>query len=112
MSGSILAGADRMRLENGMELRLLSALEVLQVRRQAEELAEHDRERALCSNACLIARVLEEEGKPVFESGGQVLAGMTLEEIGALAKTWSEFNRRENPSVREKAEETELLKKN
>ena len=35
---SILAGADRMELENGMELRLLSALEVLEARREAEEL--------------------------------------------------------------------------
>ena len=37
---SILAGADRMELENGMELRLLSALEVLEARREAEELVK------------------------------------------------------------------------
>ena len=35
MSLSILAGEDRMSLENGMDLRLLSALEVLQARREA-----------------------------------------------------------------------------
>lgn len=35
MVWSILAGADRMELENGMELRLLSALEVLEARREA-----------------------------------------------------------------------------
>ena len=48
---SILAGADRMELENGMELRLLSALEVLEARREAAQLAESQEERALCSNA-------------------------------------------------------------
>ena len=38
MAPSILAGQDRLPLNNGMELRLLSALEVLQARREAEEL--------------------------------------------------------------------------
>ena len=37
MGGSILAGRDRVSLDNGMELRLLSALEVLQARREAAE---------------------------------------------------------------------------
>ena len=37
---SILAGAQRLRLEDGSELRLLSALEVLEARREAEELAD------------------------------------------------------------------------
>ena len=58
MGRSILAGQDRMSLENGFDLRLLSALEVLQARREADELAGDGRERALCSNACLLARAL------------------------------------------------------
>ena len=40
MGASILAGRDRMDLDNGMRLRLLSALEVLQARREAEELVK------------------------------------------------------------------------
>ena len=40
MGASILAGRDRMDLDNGMQLRLLSALEVLQARREAEELVK------------------------------------------------------------------------
>ena len=35
MEYSILAGRDRISLNNGMDLRLLSALEVLQARREA-----------------------------------------------------------------------------
>ena len=58
MGASILAGRDRFSLDNGMDLRLLSALEVLQARREAGELAREDRERALCSNACLLAQEL------------------------------------------------------
>lgn len=94
MGASILAQRDRVTLENGMSLRLLSALEVLQARREAAELAGEDRERALCSNACLLARALEErEGVPVFADGRAVLAGMTVEEIAALAAQWSEWRK-------------------
>ena len=84
MPASILARRDRVCLENGFDLRLLSALEVLQARREAEELAKGDRERALCSNACLLARALErsEDQTPVFAGGQEVLSGLTVEEIG------------------------------
>ena len=70
MGYSILSRRDRIELENGMFLRLLSALELMQARRAASLLAEEEQERALCSNACLLARALEEEpGKPLFHSG-------------------------------------------
>ena len=107
MEGSILAGRDRFPLENGMRLRLLSALEVLQARREA-------RERALCSNACLLARALEHEqsGEPVFPSGQAALAGLTVEEIASLAARWSEFSRSENPGPEISREGLEKLKKN
>ena len=111
MGASILAGRDRMDLDNGMRLRLLSALEVLQARREAE-LAQSERERALCSNACLLSRALEtQEGEPVFSSGREVLAGLRVEEIAALAGTWSRFNREENPGLAMEAEQAENVKK-
>lgn len=113
MSASILAGRDRMDLDNGMQLRLLSALEVLQARREAEELTQEERERPLCSNACLLSRALEtQEGEPVFSSGREVLSGLRVEEIAALAGTWSRFNREENPSLTMGAEQVEEVKKN
>ena len=113
MGASILAGRDRMALDNGMSLRLLSALEVLQARREAEELAQSERERALCSNACLLARALEtQEGEPVFSSGREVLSGLRVEEIAALAERWSRFNRSENPALTMDAEQAEDVKKN
>lgn len=112
MSPSILAGRDRMALDNGMNLRLLSALEVLQARREAESLCRSSSERALCSNACLLARALEtQEGEPVFSSGEAVLSGLRVEEISALARTWSQFNREENPPLTLSREQAEQVKK-
>ena len=113
METSILARWNCLTLDNGMRLRLLSALEVLQARREAEGLAQAPRERALCSNACLLSRALETaEGSPVFSSGEAVLAGLRVEEISTLAKTWSQFNREENPPLTMGQEEAEELKKN
>lgn len=114
MGRSILAGRDRMSLENGFDLRLLSALEVLQARREADELAGDGRERALCSNACLLARALErsEDRKPVFSDGQAVLAGLTAEEIAALAARWSRFSRENDPGLDLSEEALEEVKKN
>lgn len=114
MGQSILAGRDRISLENGFDLRLLSALEVLQARREGAELAGENRERALCSNACLLARALErtEDGQPVFDSGRAVLAGLTVEEIAALAGRWSVFSRESGPGLDLSQEELEDVKQN
>ncbi len=113
MTQSILAGRDRVSLENGFDLRLLSALEVLQARREAWELAGEDRERALCSNACLLARALErtEDCQPVFADGRAVLAGLTVEEIDALAGRWSAFCRESGPGLDLSQEELEGVKR-
>ena len=109
--GGILAGKRRIEAGEGRTLRLLSALEVLEARREAAELAREDRERALCANACLLARALEKRGRPVYDSGEAVLAAMTAEEIGALAKRWSDFRRAENPSAEDGEERVDALKK-
>ena len=108
-----MAGQDRISLENGFDLRLLSALEVLQARREAAELTGEDRERALCSNACLLARALErsEDRRPVFDSGRAVLAGLTVEEIAALAGRWSMFSRESGPGLDLSREELEGVKR-
>ena len=80
------------------ELRLLSAREVLEARREGDELARDGAERALCRNACLIARALERKGQPVFEDGQAVLGKLRVEDIGRLADAWAAFNRESNPS--------------
>ena len=108
---SILSRRDRLRLEDGRELRLLSALEVLEAGQEAGELAKSEEERALCANACLLARALERRRKPLFASGREVLEGLSAREIGALARRWNELDRAENPSPEDGAEDVLALKK-
>ena len=75
----MLERRERLKLEDGRELRLLSALEVLEARREAEGLARGEAEAALCANACLLARALERGGQPVrsgrWRAGGPPLTG-------------------------------------
>ena len=56
MGLSILAQRDRISLGNGFDLRLLSALEVLQAHREGRELAEGDEELELCAATAVTAR--------------------------------------------------------
>lgn len=108
----MLERRERLKLEDGRELRLLSALEVLEARREAEGLARGEAEAALCANACLLARALEtQEGERVFSSGEAVLAGLRVEEISNLARTWSRFNREENPPLTLNQEQADEVKK-
>lgn len=108
----MLARRDRMTLDNGFDLRLLSALETLQARREGLELASDGRERALCANACLLSRALErtEDHSPAFPDGRAVLAGLTAEEIAALAARWDAFRRESDPGLELSEEELERVK--
>ena len=103
-------GPDRTRTDEG-ELRLLSAWEVLEARREGDALARDGRERALCRNACLIARALERHGKPVFEDGQAVLDGLRVEDIARLADAWAAFDREHDPSPLDGEEELDRRKK-
>ena len=107
----VLRKPRRLRLSGGQTLRLLTAMEVLEARREAEELAREGRERAVCSNACLLARALERRGVPVFADGQAVLEHLRVEEIGELARKWAGFNRAENFGSGWGAEAAETLKK-
>ena len=93
-------------------LRLLTAWELLAARAEAERCCRDEAELGLWQNACLLARALEtQEGKPVFSSGEAVLSGLRVEEISALARTWSQFNREENPPLTLSREQAEQVKK-
>ena len=65
----ILTASPRQRLPGGVQLRLLTAQEVLEARREATALAGEDRDRALCSNACLVARAVVRRWK-LWPAGG------------------------------------------
>ena len=111
MDGGFLALPRRTDAGGGRTLRLLSAREVLEARREGDALARDGRERALCHNACLVAKALEQKGKPVFESGKAALDALRVEDIGLLADAWAAFNREYNPSPLDGAQEIERRKK-
>lgn len=108
---SLVGEARRRKLEDGSFLRNLTAMEVLEAKREALSLSSEERELALCSNACLLARAWEKEGKPFFSSGEAVLAALSVSEIVRLTRLWSEFEREENPGFSEGEERIESLKK-
>ncbi|MBD5085576.1 MAG: hypothetical protein HDT33_11145 [Clostridiales bacterium] len=110
MDRAFWAGPDRVKVKEGT-LRLLSAREVLEARREGGELTQNGRERALCRNACLVARALERGGRPVFESGQAALDGLRVEDIARLADAWAAFNRECNPSPLDGEEEIQRRKK-
>ena len=106
----MLAGPDRLKVDGG-ELRLLSAREVLEARREGDALARDGRERALCRNACLVARALERRGRPAFADGAAVLDALRVEDIARLSGAWAEFNRACNPSPLDGEQEISRRKK-
>lgn len=110
MDGRFWAGPDRVKVDAG-ELRLLSAWEVLDARREGDALAGEGGGRTLCRNACLIARALERKGRPVFADGRAALDGLRVEDISRLADAWGAFNREANPSPLDGEEEIQRRKK-
>ena len=96
----LAAGRTDRTLENGVRLRLLTARELLEARREAAELAKDGKELALCSNACLVARaVLGHTGRRRYRDGTEVLERLTPGEIEALAKCWARFRKEVSPGL-------------
>lgn len=106
MDREMMALSGRLSLGNGVVLRLLSGMELLEARREAAGLARLPGERPLCSNACLLARALWMEGEeePLFADGEQVLIALTAEEIEGLCGRWDEFRRSTIPNFCESVE--------
>ena len=111
MDSGFWADPDRVRVGGGRTLRLLSAREVLEARREGDKLALDGKERALCRNACLVARALERKGRPVFDDGQAALDGLRVEDIQRLADAWAELNRASNPSPLADEQEIQRRKK-
>ena len=111
MDGGILAGPRRTDAGGGRTLRLVSAREVLEARREGDALARDGGERALCRNACLVAKALERKGKPVFESGQAALDALRVEDIAGLADAWAGFNRTQTPTPLDGEQEIQRRKK-
>lgn len=108
--GAFWLGRERLEVPEGT-LRLLSAREILEARREGLELAADGGEAALCANACLVARALERDGAPVYPDGRAVLEALRVEDIVRLADRWGQFDREFDPSVLDGEERTQARKK-
>lgn len=111
MSYGLLSGISSMKVEGGYTLHLLSALEILQARREGLSMAQNGLEQALCTNACLLSRALTRGGAPLYEDGEAVLSHMTPQEIERLSQIWYQFSRQENPSPEDSQEPVNQIKK-
>lgn len=100
-------GLTALPLADGRSLRLLADREILEARREGLTM---EGDRALNSNACLLARALVWEGEPVYLSGRAVRKALSPEEIQDLAGAWAAFDRRENPGLTAPADRVEDLK--
>ena len=100
-------GLTALPLADGRSLRLLTDREILEARREGLTM---EGDRALNSNACLLARALVREGEPVYLSGRAVRKALSPEEIQDLAGAWAAFDRRENPGLTAPAARVEDLK--
>ena len=99
MMGGLLELPRERGLGEGWSLRLLTAREEMECRREGLELAaeEGGGQEALCANACLVARVLRRRGKAVFGSGREALERLTAGQIARLAGQWGEFDQECDP---------------
>ena len=107
----LTAGRRRKKLSDGSDLRILSALEVLEARREAEEMGGTEEEQALYSNACLLARAWEKRGKPCYASAEGILKNLSVSQVQNLAGLWAEFDREENPGFSVHQKRLDALKK-
>ena len=94
------------------ELRILSAREMLALRRGAASGDFDDaQQRALWSNAALLSLALCRNGEAVFADAEAVLSALGVGEINALIGRYAELDGTVNPSAEDGRGEIEALKK-
>ncbi len=106
------AGRDALAVTGGVSLRLLTAAEMLEARREGSTLAGADEgARALWVNAAILARALVRGGAALYPSARAVAEALSVSQIQRLAALWAAFDREENPGLGISQEEVEALKK-
>lgn len=83
-----LGGSRREALGGGLELRVLSAWELLQAQREGCELAGQEQEKGLCVNAAIVSKALRRGESPAFADGKSVLSRMSAEQIEELMERY------------------------
>ena len=90
-------------------LRLLSAWELLQARREAERCCDDPAESGLWQNACLIARAAVRGHRRRYPSGAAVLQRCTPEQIEQMTRAYQSMAERMDPHCGQPTERTEKM---
>lgn len=98
-------------MADGTQVRILTAMELLEARREAAELCMREEEAALCANACILAKAWRKDGVALFTSGEAVLQACSAVEIARVAAVWADWEREENPKLSESEGRVDVLKK-
>lgn len=99
---TLFAGSGKRRLEDGWELRVVSAFAVLQARREAlERSAQDDGALGLWMNACVLARALYKDGQRAFSDGEAVMQAASAEKIERWMQAYAALCREDNPACSE-----------
>lgn len=88
---------ERTRPRKGHSLRLLTAKELLEARREAEAMEGEPETRGLRSNACLLSRAVSRGGDRVFPDGNAVLEAWSGEKIAREAAAYRKFAAQADP---------------
>ena len=105
---SFLAGPRRIK-RDGHELRILSAWELLQARREAETLPGREETAALRNNACILSWAVVRGGGKVFSSGKSVLENWSGEQIAREMQAYRALAERVDPGCGEGSKTETLL---
>lgn len=104
-----LLGGKREMERGGFSLRILTARELLMAREEARTLSTEPELEGLCSSACMLARAVTVEGKPVFSSGQAVLETWSAERIGEEMAAYRGLADREDPDCARKEKLEEIM---
>ena len=86
-------------MENGLELCVVPAYEVLQSRREAMDACGEDEQTlGIWMNACLLARAIYRDGARAFSGGEALMRAASAEQIARWTEAYAALCREENPA--------------
>lgn len=88
-----------------VELRLISAYELLQAQREAEDFHGQEQTEGLLLNACILAKAAQKNGKPLFASGEEVLRSLSAQTIEKWMLAYVNACEQDDPSCLEDRQE-------
>lgn len=105
-----LVAGERRISRKGHELRILSAWELMQARREAEDIPGEKETEALRRNAAILSRAVYRGGMRMFSSGRAVLEQWSGEKIGAEMAAYRKLAQQVDPDCGQEERVRTLMK--